>query len=79
MTARVVIVIVTGDSFAAHSSVQVRFDNGTTAFPERQPATANACGQFTIWHPCTCDGPPIKVEASDGSGNFANGTVRHIC
>jgi hypothetical protein len=72
-------VIVSGNSFAGRSNVRVRFDNCTSAFPELGFTTANACGQFTMWHTCTCAGPPITVEASDGSGNSATGTVRQIC
>src|SRR5580693_8328641 len=63
------VVIVTGNSFAANSNVRVRFDNCTSPFPELGSTTTNACGQFTIWHPCTCGGPPITVGVSDGSDN----------
>jgi hypothetical protein len=73
------VVIVTGTNFAARSDVQVRFDNCSSAFPEKGFTTTNACGAFTIWHPCTCDGPPITVGAVDRSGNIANGTAHQIC
>ncbi len=73
------VVIVTGTKFAARSDVQVRFDNCSSTFPEKGFTTTNACGEFTIWHPCTYDGPPITVGAVDRSGNIANGTVHQIC
>ena len=73
------VVIVTGNSFASRSSVRVRFDSCTSAFPELGFASTNACGEFTLLHTCTCSGPPIGVEALDGSGNSATGTVRQTC
>ena len=73
------VVIVTGSKFASYSGVRVRFDNCSGAFPEREVVRTNACGEFTMWHTCTCAGPPIMVEARDTSGNSDSGTVRPFC
>jgi hypothetical protein len=72
-------VIVTGRDFAPRSLVQLRFDNCTSAFLERSFSTTDACGNFTTWHNCTCEGPPIAVQAFDSSGNSAAGMVRQTC
>jgi len=73
------VVIVSGGNFPPRRTLQVRFDNCSSAFPERVSTTTNACGEFTLWHPCTCGGPAITVEARDQSGNSADGTVVQTC
>ncbi len=73
------VVVVSGNGFAARRSVQVEFDNCTSAFPELGFATTNACGEFTLLHTCTCSGPPIGVRASDANVNTASNSVRQTC
>jgi len=73
------VVVVTGHGFAARSGVRLRLDNCTSAFPDLAFGNTNACGEFTISHKCTCDGPAITVSADDGRGNFADGGVRQTC
>ena len=73
------VVVVTGHNFAGNSAVHLRFDNCTSAFPDPGFATTDACGNFTMWQPCTCSGPPIAVHALDAGGHSADGTVRQTC
>jgi hypothetical protein len=73
------VVLVSGNNFAPRSSVRVRFDNCTSAFPELGSATTNACGEFTVVHTCTCAGPPIGVESRDFAGNSVTETLQPSC